>query len=305
MNWKELAPGLAIGGIALFAIAKLASKGGSAQPSVYNALVPTSTQTPENRDAARVSAFSTVASVGLAQVAAKEKADETNSAFELAKLRFANQLTALGSQIWHAEETTRMNNASLLDRLRLELADRQYDRELQQRAIDQTYTLAQTGQIGNQAGNILASILGALNRGQQGRSSGGMGGGTPGINPNANRQQGLTDAQRAASRNRAYQMLANIWNRNASAPLSSPDYGFLGYAQPYDLSQWDWLTGYGQQGFDYWQGSGYDPQGSVSSSFGYTDYGGIADFFGYGDVGSLLSDYGYDDINSFLADYYY
>jgi len=287
MDWKQLAPGLAIGGIALYAIAKLAKSGGSSAPSVYNALVPTSQYTPENRDAARVSAFSTVASVGLAQIAADTQKSETASAIDLAKARFANQLTALGSQLQSAENLARINNDGLLNRLTAEITDRQYDRELQQRAIDQTYALAQTGQIGNAAGNILGAILGALNRGQQsrgGQSGGGSGSGGSQA-PQAQRRtipQMSVGALQRLQRNALLQAIFGGPDPTGSGPIGINPDNWPGFADPGGF--WDnYGSGYDpsalQSTLDWWSDLN-GPQGYVTSDFEYLDFfsGGVPQF---------------------------
>lgn len=285
MDWKQLAPGLAIGGIALYAIAKLAKGGGSSAPSVYNALVPTSQYTPENRDAARVSAFSTVASVGLAQIGADTQKSETASAIDLAKARFANQLTALGSQLQSAENLARINNDGLFNRLTAEITDRQYDRELQQRAIDQTYALAQTGQIGNAAGSILGAILGALNRGQQsrgGQSGGGSGSGGSQV-PQAQRRTIPQMSAAALQRLQRNSLLQAIFGGpdptgSGNQYLNFDPQAYLGFSDPGGF--WD-NYGYGydpsalQSTLDWWSSLG-GPVGSVSSSY---DFGGVVDWW--------------------------
>jgi hypothetical protein len=130
----------------------------------------------------------------------------------------------------------------------------------------------------NSACDVDSGILNAL-KPQQQRSGGSSGGGvgSPPFNPNASRQQPVTAAQRAASQNAVGRWLDRYRNTGA---VSVPDYGYLGEAQGYDLSPWDWLTGYGQEGFDYWQGyyTNADMLGTVSVDYQLSDpYGWTAD----------------------------
>ena len=252
MNWSKALPGVIIGAIVLFALSRL--RGGQAQ--VYNALVPTSTYNPPDRDEARTAAFDTLAGVGLGQLKLEQATGEATQAFNLAKDRIAGSL-----------DLARINADASMNRLTAELTDRQYDRELQRRALDQTFALGQTGQIGNALPGILQSILGALNRGSQSQSrppsGGGSGGGFPGtppFNPNANRP-------RPANWNLIQRAIDNYRN----SPVSAGNYD-LGYLSTIDTSPWDWATGYGESGFDYWRGyynnsDFLEPVGNVSASY--------------------------------------
>lgn len=256
MNWQRALPGVIIGAVVLFALSRL--RGGQTQ--VYNALVPSSTYTPPDRDNARTAAFDTLAGVGLGQLKLDQAATEATQAFNLARDRIAGSL-----------DLARINAEAAQNRLTAELTDRQYDRELQRRALDQTFALGQSGQIGNALPGILQSILGAIGRGgqqsQSRPSSGGSGGGmpqSPPFNPNAQRP-------RAANWN----LIQRAIDAYRNSPVVAGNYD-LGYVPYMDTSPWDWTTGYGQQGFDYWGGfySNWDfmePVGSVSTSYDLFD----------------------------------
>ncbi len=252
MNWSKALPGIIIGAIVLFALSRL--RGGQAQ--VYNALVPSSSYTPPDRDEARTAAFDTLAGVGLGQLKLEQATGEATQAFNLAKDRIAGSL-----------DLARINADASMNRLTAELTDRQYEREWQRRALDQTFALGQAGQIGNARPGILQSILGALSRGNQSQSrpssGGGSGGGfpsSPPLNPNANRP-------RPANWNLIQRAIDNYRN----SPVVAGNYD-LGYLQGVDLSPWDWATGYGESGFDYWRGyynnsDFLEPVGNVSASY--------------------------------------
>lgn len=267
MNYQKYIPGVIIGLVVLYALSKL--KGGGS-PQVYNALLPSSTDRPENRDAARTEGFSTLASVGLGQLKLQGEANQLAQAVDLAKQRFANTI-----------DLAQIQRQGAMDRLLAQLGDRAYDRALQERALDQSFALAQTGQVSGGLGQLVSGILAALKPSaqQSPRSSGGSSGGgvgSPPFNPNANRQQPVTAAQRAASLNAIGQWLDRY---RSTGPVSTPDYGSLGDAQGYDLGIWDWLTGYGQEGFDYWQGyyTNADMLGTVSVDYSLTDPYGWTD----------------------------
>lgn len=266
MEAQRYIPAVVIGLVVVYALSKL--KGGSS-PQVYNALLPTSTDKPENRDAARTEGFATLASVGLGQLKLTGEANQLAQAVDLAKQRFSNTI-----------DLAKIQQQGATDRFLAQLGDRAYDRALQERALDQSFALAQTGQVTGGIGQLVAGILNALKpQSQQQRSGGSSGGGvgSPPFNPNANRQQPVTAAQRAASQNAVGRWLDRYRNTGA---VSVPDYGYLGEAQGYDLSPWDWLTGYGQEGFDYWQGyyTNADMLGAVSVDYQLTDpYGWTAD----------------------------
>lgn len=254
MNWQRALPGVIIGAVVLFALSRL--RGGSGG-QVYNALVPTSSYTPPDRDEARAQAFDTLAGVGLGQLKLNQAGAEATQAFNLAKERITASV-----------DLARLNNDAAFNRLSAELADRQYDRALQEKALDQTYALGQAGQLGQSLPGILQSILGAIGRGNQqsqGRSPGGSSGGglpqSPPLNPNAQQRP------RAANWNLIQRAIDNY--RNSAVVAGDYD---LGYLAPWDLSPWDWTTGYGQQGFDYWGGyygnsDFLEPVGSVSTSY--------------------------------------
>lgn len=281
MDYKRLLPGVIIGAIVLYAISKLSK--GSSSPQVYNALLPTSTDKPENRDAARVQGFSTLASLGLGQLKMQGEQNQLLATVDLAKQRFANTL-----------DLARIQDAGATNRLMAQLGDRAYDRELQQRALDQSFALAQTGQVSSGLGNLVGSILNAIkgNQSQSRPASGGSSGGgipsSPPFNPNASRRPN-------------YNVIAR-WldaNRN-NGPLTSPLYDDLGYLQSQDLSPWDWLTGYGQSGFDYWQGYYTnadmlaEPVGSVTSSYATFDPRGWWQDWGFSSEGDLWDYYAVD-----------
>jgi len=281
MDYKRLLPGVIIGAIVLYAISKLSK--GSSSPQVYNALLPTSTDKPENRDAARVQGFSTLASLGLGQLKMQGEQNQLLATVDLAKQRFSNTL-----------DLARIQDAGATNRLMAQLGDRAYDRELQQRALDQSFALAQTGQVSNGLGSLVGSILNAIkgNQSQSRPSSGGSSGGgipsSPPLNPNASRRPN-------------YNVIAR-WldaNRN-NGPLTSPLYDDLGYLQSQDLSPWDWLTGYGQNGFDYWQGYYTnadmlaEPVGSVTSSYATFDPRGWWQDWGFSSEDDLWDYYAVD-----------
>lgn len=253
-DYAKILPGVIIGAVVLFALSRL--RGGQAQ--VYNALVPSSTYTPPDRDSARVTAFDTLAGVGLGQLKLDQAATEATQAFNLARERIAGSL-----------DLARINADASMNRLTAELTDRQYDRELQRRALDQTFELGRTGQISNALPGILGSILGALRGGSQSsqpRLPGGATGGgspqSPPLNPNAQ--------QRPRPAN--WNLIQRAIDAYRNSPVVAGDYN-LSYQVPYvDLSPWDWAFGYGEPGFGYWNRY-YDnwdflePVGSVSVDY--------------------------------------
>lgn len=282
MDWQKTLPGLVIAAIVIYAISRLRSSG---SPQVYNALIPTSTQAPDNRDAARTEAFSTLASVGLGQLKLDSENNQALQAIDLAKQRFSNTL-----------DLARIQQQGLTDRLLAQLTDRNYDRELQQRALDQTFALAQTGQLGQQAGSLINSILGALrgnSASQAGRSGGASGGGSglpssPPLNPNAR------SPQRAN-----WNVVANWLDRYRNQAINLPDYEIAGQVPYVDLSPWDWAFGYGEDGFDYWNRyyNNYDmlePVGSVSTSYDLFDPRGWWYDWGFGSESEFWDNYEID-----------
>ena len=221
MKYEKLLPGVIIGLIVLYALSKL--KGGSS-PQVYNALLPSSTDKPENRDAARVAGFSTLASVGLGQLKLTEQGSEAAQAVDLAKQRFASTL-----------DLARINNEGAFNRLTAQLTDRNYDRQLQQRALDQTFALAASGQATNGVAALVNSILSAV-RGSAGQSQArpGSSGSTPPVssppfNPNAARQPARPGSMNGVT----------AWlNRYFNAPLRYQNYPDLGYVPPREAYDW-------------------------------------------------------------------
>lgn len=311
MDWKKLLPGLLIGGIAIFAILKLSQSAGGSSPVISNALIPTAnTPPPDSRDPARTQAYSTLAGVALGQQRLEQEGKAAQSAIELAKIRFSEQsnvlLQNLGLQregLATQLELEKIRQEGTNTRYAQEIADRNYDRALQEKALDQTYALAQTGAIGQQAGSVLSALMNALGRGNQQQSrpssggSAGSGGGTPPFNPNTSRPSAQ---QQAAARQNALARIGNWITGNSSwnQPIAYQDYDDLGYPQSIDLSQWDWLSGYGDDAFDYWNGyfNQYEPIGNVTSSY---EFGGIVDDWSYIPSftwnNSLGDNYSYDE----------
>lgn len=281
MDYKRLLPGVIIGVIVLYAISKLAK--GSSSPQVYNALLPTSTDKPDNRDAARTSGFSTLASLGLGQLKMQGEQNQLLASIDLAKQRFANTL-----------DLARIQDAGATNRLMAQLGDRAYDRALQEKALDQSFALAQTGQVSGGLGNLVGSILNAIkgNQSPQSRPSSGSGSGagipsSPPLNSSAARRPN-------------YNLIARWLDKNRNAPLTDPLYQDLGYASPIDLSAYDWLTGYGQSGFDYWQGYYNnsdlmtEPVGSVTSGYSLYDPRGWFQDWGFSSEADLYDYYAID-----------
>lgn len=315
MNWKQILPGLLIGGIAIYALLKL-SKGGGGSPGVYNALVPSGgTAPPDSRDPARTQAYSTLASVGVAQLGLAEKGRELDASLELARDRFGYQITALGMTNASQEALANIQNNGLFARLQAELADRQYDRELQQRAIDQTYALVQSGQIGQTAGNILGALLNAIGRGQQQSRSGGGSGGGSGTSGGATAPQRRTVPQMSAA---AYNRLRQ--NALMQAIFGGPDptgsgsiypsfdpQAYLGFADPGGF--FDNYSGQNysdlQQGLDWWSTLN-EPQGFVTSDFEYLDFfsGGVPQFDRSLPVYEPTYDEWYDNFGWLWDEYY-
>lgn len=286
MDFKKWLPAIAIGAVVLFIISRLKGSGSSA-PNVYNSLVPSGGgKLPDSRDPARVSAYSTLAGVGLGQLNLAEKSKELDVSAGLARDRFAYQLQALGSQIWNSEELARINNEGSLQRLQAELADRNYDRELQQRALDQTFALAQSGQIGNQLGSTIQALLNALGRGRQQaqNSRGGQSGGTGGTPTQQQRRTVPQMSQAALNRLRQSALMQAIFGgSDPTAGYRTPPFNpqaYLGFSDPGGF--WDNYGGnYSdlQQGLDWWANLN-EPVGTVTSDFEYLDFfsGGVPQF---------------------------
>lgn len=257
MNWKRYLPAIVIGVVVLWLISRL-SKGSGGGPNVYNALVPSGpVSVPNNRDSARVAAYSTLAGVGLGTAKLEAESKNLDAQIGLARDRFKYNLEALG-----------VNNAGLLQRLQAELADRQYDRELQQRAIDQTFALAQNGQIGNQVGSILGALLNAI-QGSRRQSPGSSGSGSSGSSSSGVPAQRRTIPQmsRAAyERLRQSALLQAIFGSadpTGSGPIGIRPDSWPGFDDPQSYS--------GVQSTLDWWSSLSEPFGSVTSSFDFID----------------------------------
>ena len=224
MDYQKYIPAVIIGLVVIYALSKLK---GSSSPQVYNALLPSSTDRPENRDAARTEGFSTLASVGLGQLKLSGEKDQALLAVDLAKQRFANTI-----------DLAKIQQQGATDRLLAQFTDRAYDRALQERALDQSFALAQTGQVTGGLGQLTAGILSAIRPSQQSRPSGSSSPsvGSPPLNPNANRVP-----VRRGSMSVVTDWLSNYFN----APVSVPDYPSLGYVQQQDFYDWSFPWNFG------------------------------------------------------------
>lgn len=269
---KKYLPAIIIGAVAVFLIFRL--RGTGQGPQVYNALVPSGGgQLPDSRDPARISAFNSLASLGAAQIRAD--IDRGNLALGGQRLEYQRELGL--AQLGQQERVAQIQQAGILERLRLELADREYDRQLQARAIEQTANLAASNQAWSGASNFLGALLAGLRSGQQGGArSGGMSGGsggygTPPINPNRGAMPASTAARIAA-----YNRVMDWINRNRvnpDAPIVDPNFALLDfdpslYYREIDNSLlsgggglWDW-------GFWDW---GFDGLGNGGGGGGYSD----------------------------------
>lgn len=336
MDWQKYLPAVVIGVVAIYLLSRM--KGGGGTPIVSNALIPTGQPIqPRDRDAARTAAFSAVTSVAMGEQRLKSESQNIAANLELGRFRLQEQTAVLNAQ--GANQAASL--ASGLEALRARIAgdqsladlqarERGFDRELQQRAIDQSFTLAQGGQISQGVGNFLGQLLSALGRGQQqvGRAGGGsMGGGggapsgatTPPFNPSGNRPVLRRNPNGGygydPNRSIIEAFLANSFSRNSNNPLEYgsfyyPDSG--GTLTPPTLNDWGWGND-PFQGLDPWgtggsygdssplpessyptvgyPGSGFDDGGWLGGGGGF-DYGG---YDGYGGGGDFV-EYGYDSV---------
>lgn len=261
-NVKKWIPGIIIAVVAIYALMKLSGNSGGSQ--VYNALIPSGgAAPPDSRDPARVQAFSTLGSVGLAQMSLAQKSEELAATVGLARDRFGYQIDALNIQ-----------NQGMLERLRAELADRQYDRDLQARAIDQSFALAQSGQFGQQAGSILGALLNALGRGQQqgSRPSGGSSGGSSGGVPSQQRRTVPQMSRAAYERLRQSALLQAIFGAadpTGSGPIGINPDSWPGFDSPGAFGPYADYSGL-QDTLDWWRDL-TEPIGSVTSSYDLLD----------------------------------
>ncbi len=331
MDWKKYAPAVIIGIVAIYLLSKF--KGGGGTPIISNALIPSGTIQPRDRDPARLAAFSSVASVVMGeQRLASDKANIAAN-LDLGKFRLQEQKDVLNAQagfqaagLSNTLEALKLQIAGNQSLAELQARERGFDRELQQRAIDQTYALAQQGQIQQGAAGILGALLGALGRGSQqvtGRSGGSMGAGsgggagatTPPFNPAGNRPVLRRNPQGGygydPNRSIIEAFLANSYSRNSNNPLEYGTFYYpdvAGVLTPPTFADWGWGND-PFQGLDPWgsggsygdssplpessyptvgfPGSGFDDGGWFGGGSGYD--GGYG---GYG--GSDYFDYGYD-----------
>lgn len=261
---KKWIPGIVIAVVAIYALMKLRGDSGGSQ--VYNALIPSGgSAPPDSRDPARVQAFSTLGSVGLAQMSLAQKSEELAATVGLARDRFGYQLDALNIQ-----------NQGMLERLRAEFADRQYDRALQEKAIDQSFALAQSGQFGQQAGSILGALLNALGgRGQQSSRPGGGGssGGSSGGGMPSQQRRTVPQMSRAAyERLRQSALLQAIFGSvdpTGSGPIGINPDSWPGFDDPGAFGLYADYSGL-QDTLDWWRDL-TEPIGSVTSSYDLLD----------------------------------
>lgn len=189
MDWKRYLPGLLIGAVALFAIFRLSKSGNGRAPIVGNALIPANPPQvpPDSRDPSRVAAFGQLAGVALGGQRLQEQAASIAANLELGRFRLQEQTAALqagASRDLGAQQTAleleRIRQAGAQNRLSAEIADRAFDRELQSRALDQTFELARQGNIQQGIGSLLGGLLGMLrNQSRPSSGSGGAGQGSP------------------------------------------------------------------------------------------------------------------------------
>ena len=259
---KKWIPGIVIAVVAIYALMKLRGDGGGGS-QVYNALIPSGgSAPPDSRDPARTQAYSTLGSVGLAQMSLASKGEELAATVGLARDRFGYQLDALNIQ-----------NQGLLERLRAEFADRQYDRDLQSKALDQSFALAQSGQFGDQAGSILGALLNALGGRQQssrgGGSSGGSGSG--GGTPSQQQRRTVPQMSRAAyerlEQSALLQAIFGSGDPTGSGPIGVYPDRWPGFDDP---GVFDYQYSGLQDTLDWWRDL-TEPTGSVTSSFDYID----------------------------------
>lgn len=260
---KKWIPGIVIAVVAIYALMKLSGNSGGSQ--VYNALIPSGgSAPPDSRDPARTQAYSTLGSVGLAQMSLAQKSEELAATVGLARDRFGYQIDALNIQ-----------NQGMLERLRAEFADRQYDRDLQSKALDQSFALAQSGQFGDQAGSILGALLNALGgRQQSSRGGGGSGGsGSGGGTPSQQQRRTVPQMSRAAyERLRQSALLQAIFGSGdptGSGPIGVYPDRWPGFDDPSDFGSYVNYSGL-QDTLNWWRDL-TEPIGSVTSSYDLLD----------------------------------
>jgi len=181
MDMQKLMPGVLIGGGALVTIYFLSKSKGS--PIVSNALIPTATpvQTPSS-DPLKVQAFQTLGNVALGTQRLAEQSQSIAAQLQLGQYRLEEQKAVANASLEATKagqatslELARIAGTDAYNRLTAQLTDRNYDRQLQQRAFDQTFALAQAGQIQQGMAQLVNGILRAIGGQQQApRSSGGM-----------------------------------------------------------------------------------------------------------------------------------
>lgn len=271
-------------GLLVVAYLALRNKGGGTTSVQYTSMIPAGQYNPAV-DAVAIAKLQTQGQVIGDYLGSRLRRDELASTERIAEIQARNaaQIADASLQRIFADRDIQLAQVQALRESRFadvegarQIADLQY---LAQQRLASSQS---QGQLYNLLANLGQGVMSLLRGGQSGsagRSSGGSssGSGFPGsppFNPNAS-----TTAQRARQQS-ALAAVGN-WltryfnqaNYGQITPLvEGVDYDPLGYIDPIDLGQWDWLDYYGGNPFvtDYFDF--VEPIGTVTGDF---DFGGI------------------------------
>lgn len=328
MDYQKILPGVVIAGVTLFAVYRLSGQS-SRTPIVSNALIPTSQPgQPIDRDPARVAGFSQLANVALGSQRLQEQSSSIAANLELGRFRLQEQSSVIQAGLQQglaaqnsALELERIRQAGAQNRLNAEIADRAFDRELQQKALDQTFALAQQGGIQQGIGSILGALLNALR--PPNRQSGASGGaGTPPTFPRPSRPtqqpQGRPDAGCAVFGIPVPCTVLPSANVPRFTAIGLPDIPFPSYGDFYTPRDLGFFGSTGRSDFDPFAGLLNYPAPDVEFPFfggvgfgepylgfpgGDVEYGGFTGGVGLPSYGDFYSPRGFDFGDPFAGFY--
>lgn len=271
-------------GLLVVAYLALRRQGGGTTSVQYTSMIPAGQYNP-TVDAVAIAKLQTQGQVLGDYLGAKLRRDELASTERIAGIQAqsAAQIADASLQRIFADRDIQLAQVQALRESRFadvegarQIADLQY---LAQQRLASSQS---QGQLYNLLANLGQSVAGLLRSGQQsgqsrssGSSGGSSGGGfpsSPPFNPNASSQRARQQSALAAVGNWLTRYFNQANNGQITPLVEGVDYDPLGYVDPIDLGQWDWLDYYGNNFFttDYFDF--VEPVGVVTGDF---DFGGV------------------------------